>query len=145
MIADDPFTDMTALSTGTRAVFGAAGWCWLVAILGLLDRRRQRSDDASPSAGSPGRRRLYGYLAAAVLPLYILHQPIVVAVAYVAVAYVVVDWDAPIPVKYAVIVAVSLALTLAVYDVAVRRTRVTRFLFGMRGPMWSASLSPRSG
>jgi len=140
MLADDPFTDMTALSIGTRAVFGAAGWCWLVAILGLLDRRRQRSDDAAQSPPAPGRRRLYGYLAAAVLPLYILHQPIVVGV-----AYFVVDWDASIPVKYAALVAVALALTLAVYDLAVRRTRVTRFLFGMRGPTQPARLSQRSG
>lgn len=140
MTAEDPFTDMTALSIGTRAVFGVAGWCWVVAILGLLDRRRQRADDASPPVDQPSRRRLYGYLAAAVLPLYILHQPIVVGV-----AYFVVDWDAAIPVKYVVLVAISLALTLAVYDVAVRRTRVTRFLFGMRSPAKPAQVSPRSG
>jgi glucan biosynthesis protein C len=30
-------------------------------------------------------------------------------------------------------VAISLVLTLAAYDLLVRRTRVTRFLFGMRG------------
>src|SRR5262245_26056951 len=139
MIADDPFTDMTALSIGTRAVFGAAGWCWLVAILGLLDRRRQGPEDASPPPDERGRGRLYAYLAAAVLPLYILHQPIVVGV-----AYFVVDWNAAIPVKYAVLVAISLVLTLAVYDIAVRRTRVTRFLFGMRGPTQPAQLSRRS-
>ena len=82
-----------------------------------------------PPRRSLGRgRRLYGYLAIAALPLYILHQPIVVAV-----AYGVVGWDAPIVVKYTVIVAVSLALTVAAYDLLVRRTRVTRFLFGMRG------------
>jgi hypothetical protein len=44
----------------------------------------------------------------------------------------VVGWDAPIVVKYTMIVAVSLALTVAAYDLLVRRTRVTRFLFGMR-------------
>jgi hypothetical protein len=64
----------------------------------------------------------------AALPLYILHQPIVVGV-----AYGVVGWDAPIVVKYLVIVAASLTLTVAAYDLLVRRTRVTRFLFGMRG------------
>jgi hypothetical protein len=35
-------------------------------------------------------------------------------------------------VKYAVIVVGSLAVILVVYEYAVRRTRVTRFLFGMR-------------
>lgn len=123
----DPFTDMTALAIGARTLYGAAGWCWLVAILGLLDRRR--STPAAVQSRPDGQgRRLYGYLAAAVLPLYILHQPIVVAV-----AYRVVRWDAPIGVKYPVIVAVSLVLTVAAYDLLVRRTRVTRFLFGMRG------------
>ncbi|MFI6739740.1 hypothetical protein ACIBI9_43035 [Nonomuraea sp. NPDC050451] len=59
-----------------------------------------------------------------------LHQPIVV----VAVAYFVVGWPVPIPVEYLLIVALALVLTVAAYDVLVRRTRVTRFLFGMREP-----------
>ncbi len=56
-----------------------------------------------------------------------LHQPVVVAF-----AYGVVGWDAPMAVKYAVIVAASLAVILVVYEYGVRRTAVTRFLFGMR-------------
>ena len=68
------------------------------------------------------------YLAAASLPYYVLHQPIVVAV-----AWNVVPWHRPIIVEYTVIVAISLALTLGAYDLLVRRTRITRFLFGMRG------------
>ncbi|WFB11211.1 acyltransferase [Streptomyces sp. LX-29] len=132
--ADDPFTDMTGTAIGARALYGAAGWCLLVAILGSLDRRRlarARERAAGSAVTQPaGRgRRLYGYLSAAVLPLYVLHQPIVVAV-----AYGVVGWDAPIAVEYTVIVASSSALTLAAYDLLVRRTRVTRFLFGMREP-----------
>jgi peptidoglycan/LPS O-acetylase OafA/YrhL len=135
----DPFTDMTALAIGARTLYGAAGWCWLVAILGLLDRRRsappvkpdpaaeQSRSTESPQPDGWGRR-LYRYLAAAVLPLYILHQPIVVAV-----AYGVVDWGAPMAVKYGVIVMASLVLTVAAYDLLVRRTRMTRFLLGMRG------------
>ncbi|WP_067171372.1 acyltransferase family protein [Microtetraspora niveoalba] len=129
----NPFTDMTALAIGVRTLYGAAGWCCLVAILGLLDRRRSALTAARDAAASdrsrregPGRR-LYGYLAAAVLPLYILHQPVLVAV-----AYGVVRWDAPMPVKYVAIVAASLALTLAAYELLVRRTPPTRFLFGMR-------------
>lgn len=113
-----------------RSLFGLAGWCRLVAILGLLDRRRERrpappeTADARP-VGRPGR--LYGCLAAAVLPLYIPHQPIVVAV-----AYGVVGLHLNILLKYSVISLTSLVLTVAAYDVLVRRIRVTRFLFGMR-------------
>ena len=114
----EPFTDMTAHAIAARIVFAAAGWCWLVAILGLLDR--------GPRTGSTGDRK-YGYLAAAALPLYILHQPIVVTVAYFAVR-----WNVPMAVKYVAIVAISFAVMFAVYDLLVRRTAATRFLFGMR-------------
>ncbi|MGW0807004.1 acyltransferase family protein [Nonomuraea sp. NPDC002799] len=119
----DAFTDLTPLAIGVRGLYGVAGWCWVVAILGALDRPRAPSSEPRPP------RRFYGYLAPAVLPLYILHQPIVVAV-----AYLVVGWRAPILVEYLVIVAVSLVLTVAAYDVLVRRTRLTRLLFGMREP-----------
>ncbi|MDX2701689.1 acyltransferase [Streptomyces sp. PA03-6a] len=128
-LADEPFTEMTALATASRALFGAAGWCLVVAIPGLLDRRRLEQPRAAPNPNPnpTTRRRLYGYLAAAVLPLYVLHQPIVVAV-----AYFVVGWSAPILVEYAVLVVIALALTLTTYELLVRRTRATRFLFGMR-------------
>jgi glucans biosynthesis protein C len=114
----EPFTDMKAHAIAARVVFAAAGWCLLVAILGLLDR--------GPRSSRAGGNK-YGYLAAAALPLYILHQPIVVAVAYFAVR-----WNTPMIVKYLAIVAISFALMFAVYDLLVRRTAVTRFLFGMR-------------
>ncbi len=126
-LADEPFTEMTALAAASRALFGAAGWCLVVAIPGLLDRRRPERPRASPDLTPTTRRRLYGYLAAAVLPLYVLHQPIVVAV-----AYFVIGWSAPILVEYAVLVVISLVLTLTAYELLVRRTRATRFLFGMR-------------
>ncbi|MFD6168722.1 acyltransferase family protein [Streptomyces coeruleorubidus] len=126
--ADDPFTDTTPLAVVSRALFGAAGWCLVVAIPGLLDRPRQQPSGPPAPTAPTTRQRVYGYLAVAVLPLYVLHQPIVVAV-----AYFVVGWAAPIPVEYVVLVTISLALTLAAYELLVRRTRVTRFLFGMRG------------
>ena len=78
-------------------------------------------------AARPRRRRAWAYLGAAVLPLYVLHQPVVVAV-----AYAVVGRDLPAAAKYVVIVVASLGVLLAVYDLLVRRTRVTRVLLGMR-------------
>ncbi|MFE9017763.1 acyltransferase [Streptomyces sp. NPDC007808] len=113
----DPFTEWSAFALVTRAAFGAAGWCWVLAILGLLDRPRE--------ARPPSRAMLY--LGVAALPVYVLHQPVVVAL-----AYGVVGLPAPIPVKYVMIVTGSLALILALYECVVRRTRLTRFLFGMR-------------
>lgn len=124
----DPFTDHTPLAVAARALYGATGWCWLVAILGLLDRRRPAAAPTTSDGVRSRSRRLYDYLVAAVLPLYVLHQPIVVAV-----AYGVVRWRAPIAVEYAAIVSVSLVLTALAYDLLVRRTRLTQFLFGLRG------------
>lgn len=114
---DDPFTEWSAFALVTRAVFGAAGWCLVLAILGLLDRPRE------PRAPRPAMV----YLGVAALPLYVLHQPVLVAL-----AYGVVGRPAPIVIKYAVIVAGSLAVILVLYEAVVRRTRLTRFLFGMR-------------
>nr|WP_128430646.1 acyltransferase [Streptomyces cyaneus] len=119
---DDPFTEWGPLALVTRAVFGAAGWCWVVAILGLLDRPR----GGRPHEGRPPSRAMV-YLGIAALPLYVLHQPVVVAF-----AYGVVGWSAPIVVKYVMIVTGSLAVILVLYECVVRRTRLTRFLFGMR-------------
>ncbi|WP_405726380.1 acyltransferase [Streptomyces sp. NBC_00028] len=114
---DDPFTEWNALALVTRAVFGAAGWCWVVAILGQLDR---------PRGPRPPSRAMV-YLGIAALPVYVLHQPVVVAF-----AYGVVGWSAPIVVKYGAIVAGSLAVIFVTYEYGVRRTRPTRFLLGMR-------------
>ncbi|GAB3178927.1 acyltransferase family protein [Streptomyces incanus] len=129
---DDPFTAWTPFALATRALFGAAGWCWVLAILGLLDRPRNGAAGQRGGAeGAQDRDRVlhralrYGALAA--LPWYVLHQPVVVAV-----AYGVVGRPVPAAVKYAVIVVSSLAVVFTVHEYGVRRTRVTRFLFGMR-------------
>lgn len=128
----DAFTDLTGVAMTARALYAVTGWCWVVAILGLLDRGRTNAPRTAP-ADEPGRPgsggRVYRYLAAGALPIYVLHQPIVVAV-----AFFVVRWQAPIPVKYGALVVIALTLTIAAYDLLVRRTRVTRTLFGMREP-----------
>ena len=132
------FTGRGSAAVGFRFLYGLAGWCWVLALLGSLDRwgaRRRAARDSVGAAATredagaarPRRRRAWAYLGAAVLPLYVLHQPVVVAV-----AYPVVGWDLPAAAKYAVIVVASLGVLLAVYDVLVRRTRVTRVLLGMR-------------
>ncbi|SDN42219.1 Acyltransferase family protein [Streptomyces sp. cf386] len=121
MTLDDPFTDRTPLALVTRALFSAAGWCLVAAILGTLDRpREQRPAESRP-------RPVMAYLGVAALPLYVLHQPVVVVL-----AYGVVGWSAPIVVEYTVIVTGSFAVILVLYECVVRRTRLTRFLFGMR-------------
>ena len=66
----------------------------------------------------------------AVLPFYLLHEPVIVAA-----AWLIVRWHAPLPGKYAALVIVSFAATLGLYETLVRRFRITRLLFGMKPPI----------
>jgi glucan biosynthesis protein C len=90
-------------------------WCWLVALLGFGRRWLGRGS------------RLLSYLSGASYPFYILHMPI-----NTIVGYFIIQWPVGIAVKYLVINAVTILATYAVYEVLVRRTSVTRFLFGMK-------------
>ena len=62
-----------------------------------------------------------------VLPFYVLHQTVIVVV-----AYFVVQTGLAIPLKYSITVVISLAVIVALYELIVRRVGVLRFLFGMR-------------
>lgn len=121
-------------SAGLSALQGLAGWLWVVSIMGfvgsLLGRRGRRSPVDAPSPSPKPRtrwRRASRHANEAVLPFYILHEPVIVAA-----AWVIVRWDAPILAKYLALVIVSSAITLGVYEALVRPFRVTRILFGMK-------------
>lgn len=63
----------------------------------------------------------------AVLPFYILHQPVIVVI-----AYFVVQLAAPAPLKYLLTVVSAFAIIVALYEYVVRPVGVLRFLFGMK-------------
>jgi glucan biosynthesis protein C len=67
------------------------------------------------------------YAGEASYPVYILHQTVIVII-----AYYVVQWDASVLAKFVTIVVTSFVTTVVLYDVLIKRTNVTRFLFGMR-------------
>jgi peptidoglycan/LPS O-acetylase OafA/YrhL len=67
------------------------------------------------------------YFAEGAYPLYILHQTVIVII-----GFFVVQWAIVVGAKYAVILAFSLVGSVLAYDVLVKRTGVTRFLFGMK-------------
>jgi len=104
-----------------------------MAILGFAGswtaRWQQRPAIEVTSLGSSKSRlsRAARYANEAVLPFYVLHEPVIVGA-----AWIIVRWHAPILAKYLALVLVSFAGTLALYEVFVRRLRVTRFLFGMK-------------
>ena len=121
-------------SAGLSALQGLAGWLWVVAIMGFVGSLRgwrgRRSPGDAPSPPPKPRtrwRRASRYANEAVLPFYVLHEPVIVAA-----AWVIVRWDAPILAKYLALVIVSFAITLGLYEALVRPFRVTRILFGMK-------------
>jgi hypothetical protein len=61
------------------------------------------------------------------VPFFLLHQPVIVAI-----AYFVVQWDAPIIVKLPVVVVGSFIVTVGLYELVIRRVRLLRVLFGMK-------------
>ena len=105
-----------APTTTTHAVlFQLSAWWWVLAMLGFAHQHL--------NANSPVLR----YVSEAAFPFYLLHLPV-----NTLVGYFVIRMNADIALKYALINLVTVALTLAVYEVCVRRTNLTRFLFGMK-------------
>jgi glucan biosynthesis protein C len=93
--------------------------------------QRRRSSPAQPASQRAARPGLLHHLGAyandAVLPFYVLHETVIVVVAYLVLA-----WPVGAGAQYCVIALVSLAATLLAYDLGVRRSPPTRFLFGLK-------------
>jgi glucan biosynthesis protein C len=130
----DPFTGTDQLSMAFRLLKSVDGWLWVVAILGLARNRTARRPDAAAPSTSVDRhdrvsrmRRLGAYANDAVLPFYVLHETVIVVI-----AYYVLDWKIGAGAQFLLISLMSLATTLALYDLGVRRTPVTRWLFGLK-------------
>jgi hypothetical protein len=86
------------------------------------------------------------YANEAVLPFYILHQTVLLIV-----GYFVIRWDIPDLAKWLLIVLISFAIIMGLYERLVRRNNTLRFLFGMKSlsreaaPVSAASRLSRKG
>jgi len=87
-------------------------------ILGFLGIARQHLVFSPP---------LLKYANQAVLPFYILHQPLLVCI-----GFFVVRWPISGILKYLTIAPLSFILTLGLYEFLARRSDLLRFLFGMK-------------
>ena len=67
------------------------------------------------------------YASEAAYPFYILHQTVIVII-----GYYVVQWSMGIWLQFLAVNVVAASVTILVYEVLVKRTNVTRFLFGMK-------------
>lgn len=94
---------------------GFNAWFWVLALLGF--GRRHLSF----------RNRVLDYASEGIYPFYVLHQTVIVVVAFCVIPAPDGVWA-----KFWFTSVVSGALTVALYDFAVRPFRITRFLFGMK-------------
>ncbi|MBN9391426.1 MAG: acyltransferase [Chloroflexi bacterium] len=67
------------------------------------------------------------YVNRAAYPVYILHQTVIVMV-----AYFVVTWDLNVLLKYLVVLGFSIAISLGLYELVISRVGLFKVLFGMK-------------
>jgi glucan biosynthesis protein C len=94
---------------------GVVSWLWVVALLSLGMRYLARTN------------WLLRYLTDAALPIYILHMP-----ALLLCAALVLGLHVSIAAKLALLIVGTFGVTLAIYEVAVRRIRAMRVLLGVK-------------
>ncbi len=92
-------------------------WCWCVALLALGVLWLNKSN------------AVIRYGAESALPVYVIHHPVVVIL-----GSLIVGLNLPLWPRFLLLVTGALVVTLAIYEFGVRRTRATRFLFGMAPP-----------
>ncbi len=96
-------------------LFGFNTWFWIVALLGLARRFLSQSNT------------FLKYFSRASYPLYILHLVIMVVI-----GHYIVRWRLGIVAEFLVFTVLSFFTIILAYEILVRRTRLTRFLFGMK-------------
>ena len=115
LVAGHPLPQHPVVPILVHLVYYFSRWCWLVAILGL--GRRYLNVNS----------RFLRYASEASYPFYLLHFLV-----NSIVGHCVVRWDVGVALKYLAITGVTIPATVAVYEILVKRTNLTRFLFGMK-------------
>lgn len=91
------------------------GWMWVVLWLGLAGRYLRFNHKA------------LAYANEAVLPFYVLHQTVILAI-----GWFVVQWRVGMVGKYLIISVASFVAIMGVYELLIRRVNILRLIFGMR-------------
>ena len=95
---------------------GIAIWFCVIGFLGFGRRYLNRGG------------RFINYAREAALPVYILHLPVLGTI-----GFYVIKFDLPIGIEYFAILVLSLMVSVLLYEIAVKRFNVVRFLFGLKG------------
>jgi peptidoglycan/LPS O-acetylase OafA/YrhL len=96
-------------------VRSANAWCWLLTLMGFASRHLNANN------------RALRYANEAVLPIYVLHQTVIVAI-----GYFIKDWSWAVPQKYLYLALTSFVVIMVLYEGVVKRVGFLRFLFGMK-------------
>jgi len=110
------------------ALTAVGGWCFVVGWLGAARRFLGTSN------------RALAWLSESAMPVYVLHQIVVVLIAHQIVAL-----RAGIGVKFALLLVLGLGATAGLYQVAIRPFGSMRFFFGMKPRSLRELQAARSG
>lgn len=94
---------------------GLYGWSMILTLAGFAAHYLDRSSKA------------LSYLTVAVLPIYVLHQPVMIFSAWHLFPV-----ELPLFLEGALLIAITGAGSLAIYEVAIRRFNTVRFAFGLK-------------
>ncbi len=97
------------------SVVTVSGWCWCLLLFALGKHYLNHSN------------RWLEYGKEAILPFFMLHQPVIMVI-----AYYMVQWNAGIPLKLLTVLLSSFVVTLGFYDLLIRRVGLLRRLSGMK-------------
>jgi peptidoglycan/LPS O-acetylase OafA/YrhL len=112
---EDTWSDGSLPNIAFTFFEGVNTWVWVLALLGVGHALLNR----------PNRALRYANEGA--YPFYLLHQTVIVVL-----AYTVVGWNVGLWPKYGAVLLGAFVLTLGLYELVVRRTNATRFLFGLK-------------
>ncbi len=121
----DPIFGTWQYALGT-AFWSLCAWCWLLMVLGFGFKHLNRN--------TPFLR----YANEAVLPFYILHQSVILPL-----AFFVVQWAIPDLLKFLVILSVSFGIVMVLYELLVRRINLLRFLCGIKPTLRIKAVQPQ--
>jgi glucan biosynthesis protein C len=91
------------------------GWCWTAFVLSIGMRFLNFSN------------RLLQYSQEAIVPFYLVHQPVIVAI-----SYYVVQWNVGLLPKILVVVLGSFVVSVGLYELTIKRVGILRPMFGMK-------------
>jgi peptidoglycan/LPS O-acetylase OafA/YrhL len=99
----------------TWIVWGINSWCWTMVMFYV----GMRFLDTTNKWLQYGREASY--------PFFMIHQPVIIFIAFYAV-----QWEVDLTIKLLVVVIGSFAVSLGLYELLVRRINPARALFGMK-------------